>query len=351
MINLSRHLKKFKNTFIYNKKETENILNKINDFKDKDVVAICNPECIGITNSTNDIIKNVVLIKELLNKKQVEVISEAIIKSNIKQLIFSSITFGYKELIEKIYDKNKDIKIKVLWHGNHSLLVMKNEPYFLYSVLELLERNIIVSIAFFKESMYEFYKQKGYNVFFLTNNVQNLDEYIISKEINDKTTIGIYSAGNRWEKNTFNQLSGVSLIENSVVDIIPVNNLVKDFCKLMNIDIKEENLSFLTRDKLFKRMQENDVNLYITFSECSPMLPLESLQLGIPCLTGNNHHYFKNSKLIDYLVVNSEDDVNEIKEKIEIAIKNKDEIITLYKVWKKDYDLEYKELINKFLED
>lgn len=70
-------------------------------------------------------------------------------------------------------------------------------------------------------------------------------------------------------------------------------------------------------------MAQNDVNLYVTFTECSPVVPLESLEMGVPCITGNNHHYFKDSKLYDYLVVKSEDDINEIAQKIKLCLEKR----------------------------
>ena len=81
------------------------------------------------------------------------------------------------------------------------------------------------------------------------------------------------------------------------------------------------------------------------------MLPLESLELGVPCITGNNHHYFRNSKLSDYLIVKAEDDINEIYEKIKFAISNKDEIINLYKIWKNEYNLFCENKLSEFLND
>ncbi|MNN86015.1 hypothetical protein D3C81_2033700 [compost metagenome] len=97
-------------------------------------------------------------------------------------------------------------------------------------------------------------------------------------------------------------------------------------------------------------MSKNDINLYVTFTECSPMVPLESLELGIPCVTGNNHHYFKGTKLEDYLIVKSEDDINEIVDKIKICVEKKSEIIDIYREWKKIYDYEVAENIRSFLD-
>ena len=75
----------------------------------------------------------------------------------------------------------------------------------------------------------------------------------------------------------------------------------------------------------------NSVNLYVTFSECSPMLPLESFEVGVPCVTGNNNHYFKDGDLHKYTVVNNEEDPLEIVERINDCINNKKRIMEEYK--------------------
>lgn len=96
-------------------------------------------------------------------------------------------------------------------------------------------------------------------------------------------------------------------------------------------------------------MAQNDINLYVTFSECAPMLPIESMEVGTLCITGDNHHYFKNTPLEKYLVVKREDDVIAITNKIKYALDNKDEIFRLYKEWKKNYDIESIESVKEFL--
>ncbi|MNP50087.1 hypothetical protein D3C76_1443250 [compost metagenome] len=96
-------------------------------------------------------------------------------------------------------------------------------------------------------------------------------------------------------------------------------------------------------------MSENDVNLYVTFSECAPMLPIESMEMGVLCLTGNNHHYFKNTDLEKYLVVDREDDIISIYNKALYAMENKDKIMEIYKKWKINNDIESKESVEKFL--
>ena len=96
-------------------------------------------------------------------------------------------------------------------------------------------------------------------------------------------------------------------------------------------------------------MAKNSLNLYVTYSECAPMLPLESMENNVVCITGNNHHYFKGTKLHDYLVVEREDDLTDIENKIKYALEHKDEIFELYKEWKKQNDAESAQSVQDFL--
>ena len=351
---MSRHIKKVKDILRFNKSKINNIINKIEKMSNNEVIAIYNSENIGITNSTKDLFKeeNTLGIKEVLNEKELEIISNCIASSKVKQIIFSSMTFGYIRLIKKIKYLNNNINISVFWHGSHAMLVQRDEAYFLYNIIELMNLKLIDKVAFAKESMAEFYKLKGYNAFFLPNTV-NLKK-VIKKEnnCNNKSSninIGIYSAGNRWEKNTFNQLSSIFLLNNAVVDVIPNNKLIKTFCKEFKIKLLENNIKYLSREKFINKLSNNDINLYVTFTECSPVLPLESFEVGTICITGNNHHYFRGYKNLEKTIVKSEDNIQEIKEKIEYCLENKKQIIEEYINWKKEYDSFCLEKFNEFI--
>ena len=106
----------------------------------------------------------------------------------------------------------------------------------------------------------------------------------------------------------------------------------------------------IPRNELLDRMSKNTLNLYVTFSECAPMLPLESFETDTICLTGNNHHYFKNTELEKYLVVSNEESPVEISKKIKLCLKNKEEILKLYKSWKKENDKLSIQSVKEFIE-
>lgn len=348
---MNRHVKKVKSIFFYQKGYTNSVIDNINKVKDTSFVAIYNPETKGIMNATIELFgkEKSIELYEIFNKKQILNIARAIVDKKFKQVVFATMAYGYKDLAEKIHELNSTIKIKFMWHGSHSLFVNYNEQKFLEELLQLQKRGIVSTIGFFKSAMANFYGQKGYNACLLMNDVNLKNTY--TKDNKDKRIkIGLYSSGDRWEKNTYNQLSSCAMIKDSYVDVIPNTKLATSFCELMNIKMLDNNsVVSVSREELLERMANNTVNLYVTFTECSPMIPLESFELGVPCVIGNNTDFFKNSKLNDMLVVKEEDSIDEIYEKINIAIENREEIMKLYKEWKKDYSKEVIKLKEEFL--
>ncbi len=158
---MSRHVKKIKEIILkkgYNKAEVSNIVNDIYKYKNENTIAIYNPENIGIMNSTKDLFKCSIAIGEVFSNKAIKEIAQAIVDSNISQVVFSSIAFGWSGIAEYLKILNPNIKIKFSWHGSHAMLVQRNETYFLYNILELADRKIVDSIAFVKESIVLFYK-------------------------------------------------------------------------------------------------------------------------------------------------------------------------------------------------
>lgn len=348
---MNRHVGKMFTIFKYPKKSVKIICEEIEKYKKSSYIVFYNPECIGIMNATKEIFKNTISLNELFNKRAIEDIAKSVANSGVKQVIFATMAHGYKTLAEKIKEENSNIIIKFMWHGSHSLFVNRDEEYFLESILDLEKRGIVTSIGFLKESMAKYYSLKGYNSHFVMNTVNSISKKKASKSSDSTIRVGIYSSGDRWEKNTYNQLSACSLVSKDiVVDSIPATSLFKSYCNLMNIKYNDEiSTDSVSRGELIDRMSKNTVNLYVTFTECAPMIPLESLEVGVPCIVGDNNHYFTNSKLENYLVVKSEDSIDEIAEKMKLCIENKNEIIKLYKEWKKDYDIRSKNSVEEFL--
>ena len=351
--------------YVKEKQIIDECINKIkSEYTNSRYIVLHNSRWLGVTSATYELFENYIDLQEISKKVDARKIAKAINNSNIKQVILSAFCAGWEDLCIEIKKINPNIKIKCFYHGSHSQIIeeVNNELY--TNVIKLHKERIISKLATCKESLYEFYKTEGYDISFIKNTVRIKDEtknkikeYKIEleeeikknkeKKESNKLKIGIYAAGNDWRKNVYNSFASASLLDNSIIDTVVVSDEINEFAKYHNINVIGSKTR-IEREKLLAKMALNDINLYVTFSECAPMLPLESLEMGTVCITGNNHHYF-NGKLKDYLVVDREDDVIAIKDKIKLCLDNKDEILKLYKSFKESYDSESKKSVKEFL--
>ena len=80
---------------------------------------------------------------------------------------------------------------------------------------------------------------------------------------------------------------------------------------------------------------ERRIALYFVFSDFDSLFPLESFEVGVPCLIGTANRCFDNSKLEDYIVVHNEESPSNIANDIKKIIENREKILNYYKKWKK----------------
>lgn len=315
-------------------------------------VAICHPDWIGVKNATKYTFGNEILeVREQYTEKEARMIAQEIIDAGKKLVIFNAFANGWEKIVLALKEINPKVKIKILIHGGNALLA---EPYdwnVHNMMLDLYGKGKVDELGFVKKSLYEFYKAKGYNASFLMNDViiENKEQYMPISKSRDFIKIGLYASGDRWVKNTYNQISAISLIKNVKLDCVPINEKISTLARIYDVNLTGQNKN-IPKEELYKRMADNDINVYVTFTECAPLIPLESLELGTVCITGDNHHYFTGTELEKYLVVNKEDDIMEIYNKINYALENRKKILELYKDWKKQYSEKAKESIKKFLE-
>ena len=340
--------KKIKEEQKHYSEQVEKAIEKIKQYKDKDYIVFYNPTWLGVANSTKGLFENIVPLEHVYNKKDIDKLVNAIIENNIKSVIFSQICDGWTETIKKIKEKNENIIIKVIWHGNCYEYFSDFTWNLNKEVMNLYKENKIDSFGFVRSIMYEFYKKVGFKSYYLQNNVhlENIEK--VKKISSDKRKIGIYNADTRELKNIYTSLSAIKLVPNAIADVVPINEGAKKFTEILQLETTSIN-DYIPTEELLKRIQKNEVNIYPTFTENAPMFPLESFEMGVPCLIGNNNDYFVGTKLGEYVILTKEDDPEYLKDRIVDCIEHKDEIMKLYREWKKDFNKKCKNWVNEFV--
>ncbi len=313
-----------------------------------ETITIYNKNWLGTKNATLELFDNCLGLESIEYKELIPEYASVLNRQGIKQIVFSAFEDDWFELIDNLKEQNPALCIKVLWHGSNAMHIEDYDWKVFKKIFKYLNDKKIDSIGFVKKSMYEFYKKKGYDVEFVMNTVHLETKYPKKNRDIQQVKIGVYASGDRWVKNFYNQLSAASLVENHLIDCVPLSEKTKEFGSLIKANIVGVGHP-ISREELLKRIASNDINIYVTFVECAPMIPLESLEQGVPCITSKNHHYFEGTALEDYLVVDSPDNIIDIYKKILYALENKEKIVKLYKVWKKENDKLSKKSVDEFL--
>lgn len=343
-------IKKRKNlvtkTYLKNTAET---ISKIKPNDKCNYIVFHNPDWFGVTNATIELFENTVPCREIYRKSDLKKIVKTIKKCGYKQVIFSGFCIGWKDLAMLLYDE--EIITKVYFHGSFSQVLESYGWERHREIIKLSQEGIITTLGSCKESLINYYKKFGCNARLLTNKV-NVKKYEKTKK-NDKFVIGVYAAKTEdFRKNAFTALAAASLVnkKNVVVDMVPLTNSAISFAEMLDLKIDGVSKS-IPREEILKRMSNCDVVIYVTFSECAPMIPLEAFAQDVPCIVGNNCHYFKNEELEKYIVVNHENNPKDIAEKIEYTIKNKNKVLKLYQDWSRRNTERTDKLLEEFLKD
>jgi hypothetical protein len=320
-------------------------------FKEGGYIVIYNPDWLGTTYATKELFEHTLPIGEFNSEKYSRQYAEQICSKKPKLVVFSAFAEGWEKIARYVKEIDEKIVIKTIWHGSNAMHVEEYDWFRFKEIFNLYNDKVISSLGFVKKSMADFYKLKGYNTEFVMNTVAvEKDKYV--EEKNEKKSknlkIGLYASGDRWVKNFYNQICATSLVPNVSVDCIPIGEKVYELADLLQLHVSGS-LKPLPREELLSRIAKNDINVYVTFVECAPMLPLESFELGVPCITGNNHHYWENHELRKYIVVEEADNSMKIYEKIMFCLENKEKVLKMYSEWKKEYDKEVKKNIANFL--
>lgn len=280
-------------------------------------------------------------LREQYTAKEASKIAKIINDAQKDTVIFNNIMDGWDKLITYIKSENSKIKIKVIIYDSYSQL-SDEENWLKYNlILELYAKKKIDEIIVTNKDMYEYLKTKEYNVRLFVNNINVSKDYIQDREKSELTKIGLYEAEDIYVRNIYNQLCASGLLENYEIDCFPINYKIVSMARRHNINLIGTTES-LNKEELYKKMAGNDINLFVMHSGIDSIRPIESLELGTICLVGKNN-CFEGTELEKYIVVQNENNVLEIADKIKSALENKNEILDVYKRWKEDYDKNAKE--------
>ena len=288
------------------------MLEKLQEYKNKSSIVLVPRHDLKYYESIKFTLGNAIKIdKEVGNDELINALNE----SRIKKIYL----FGYHDLYRYMLPRLTK-KFEVCWIYNDSFSNLSNGGvrYNLNTIFEYYERKLIRSIGCLSVDNRKVFENAGYKCEYIDLKIKT----VRSKKVNSES-IGILSDDYDPNNNFYNQLAALTFIDYDVCKFRSCMGSTTHFCKYFNIKSKIlDNIDIVLKD--------NFVNLYVNFTNTNKELIMKSFNNGVPVIVGNTDFYDSSDYLKEHLVVKSDDDINEIVEKIKFVKNNYRNIIAEY---------------------
>ena len=288
------------------------MLDKLIEYKNESSIVLVPKQDMKYYDSLNYTLKNAIIVD---NVKEDTRIIDIINNSNIKKIYLVGNHDLFRFILPRI---KKDINVCWIFNDAFSSLSNAGVRYNLNTIFEYYDRTLVDIIGCFNKDNVLVFENAGYKCEYIDLKLEQKDIKLI-----ESNSIGIISDDFDPNNNFYNQLAALTFVDYDVCKFMSVMKATNHFYKYFNI-----------KSKVLKNiddvMKDNFVNLYINFTNTNKELILKSYNYGVPVIVGNTDFYDNNKYLKEYLVVKSDDDVNEIAEKINFVKNNYKKIMEEY---------------------
>ncbi|MGB0621139.1 MAG: hypothetical protein ACPGVZ_16905 [Myxococcota bacterium] len=331
------------------------------------VLAIAPAGYTGVANATRRLFPATVEVDAaalVLEGDRRELV-QAMLASGADRMVFSGWIDGFAEVARGLKRARPASFVGALWHGTPMQLADADERLQYDRVVTLLREGVLDRVGFLKTGEGEAHARRGLTAVDVFNPPPEgtPKRATIAREADAPLRVGLFSAGPSWRKNPYAMLAALARLDQVALTGV-LDAAAQAHARALGLALAHVRSDPFDEETLATRLGAQDCNLYVTLSECSPLLPLESLHLGVPCLIGASSHLFAGTPLLDgggateaaqfldaRLVVARADDPRAIAEAIRGAVDDRAAIADAYSVWAPAYAAHARDAIAGFLSD
>lgn len=311
-------------------------------------IAIVNPEWRGIYSSTVNLFPVVLPLRDGLTHRGARAIVELLIGTGASRFVMSGLPPSYEHLVRPL--QAAGASLYVLWHGSFMQSSANHEWQSFCLLKRLLREGLVHKVGFVKAGMADAFKRLELPATFVMNAIGQAPPAASTPEAGGPH-LGIAAVKlNLWRKLPFAMLAACGDISGAVVHLAGADDRVIEFVEQMSLNARIQRGS-IPQTEMPRWLASKHLNLYVTISECCPMLPLESLAVGVPCLLGPTSHLFEDDPYLhSRLVVPYPDRHEIIAQYIRTALRERDQIVAAYTHWLPGYLKQSQQSVRQFLD-
>jgi glycosyltransferase involved in cell wall biosynthesis len=313
-------------------------------------VVVLHPDWRGIRASTSQFTRaeQLLFLKDNISESTITAIAAALHEAGVKRVLFQGFTTSWQSLARGLKTVAPEIKLYCIFHGSFYQMGQDYDRRQLTAILKLQKMGILERIGLVKYGMSETLKAAGYATGFVMNYLEKIPDGPAPYPHGIPFKVGIW--GREWDstKPLYPSLAACCHFQNVRPLVYGGGAASQELLTAFKLagEIRKE----VPQPKMPRVLREMYINMNVSLSECAPMLPLESLSVGVPCLISDNNHYFDDhSYLHRMLVVSQPDSDYDIMKKLRAAMEWRDDIIQAYIEYAPGYIARAKQSYTEFL--
>lgn len=285
-----------------------------------EIISVASPYFRGVRSATVEMVPDIIEISNIYSRKKATDLARLILGYSPKKVLISGYAKGHELLIQQLKKANPDLRIFVLIHS--AFIWFDSYPaenYVFEQFINMAKSGIIEKVGFCKRDLAEYFKGQGINTYFVMNRFY--PERFVTKHISKSNiNIGVFGQ-NHWHRNITNQVIGALMVNNTHIHVNEISDHF--FIDKARITV----YGILPKAEFLKLYAGLDINMYISMTDCFPMVAIESMQYGVPCLVSDTSDVYSfNAKLKKWLTVSTIDGPIGISNKINEVIDNYNDI-------------------------
>lgn len=317
---------------------------------DLSAIAVMHPDWRGVRRSTEELFPEHFLQDDTLDAQSGERLARLLLETESRHIVLGGFPPGYEHLVVALHRLAPQVRVYSYWLGSF----LQNADASVWSTFRKVEQlcrsGKIYKWGFAKKGMAEIVQSLGLRTGFLMSLVRQLPEGP-STPLAGGPHVGIWAIEPIWRKLPHAMLAACRMLDNVTVHGSGQNELAAEFAAFLNLSTKIS-AHPIPQLQMPTKLAQMHLNLYVTLSECAPMLPLESLAVGAPCLLGPNSHLFEDDPYLhSRLVVPYPDRALVIAEYAQRALDERTAIVTAYQRYAPNYNARALQSVQSFLHD
>lgn len=313
-------------------------------------IALTNPHWKGVTSATRNLFPMSLPVNDDLVPRTAQQLADRLAETGVRRIVISGLPWTYLHLIDALRRRHPQIECRIFWLGSLMQSGEQTNWKAFCQVNRLAREGAICKVGFAKSGMAELMQGLGIRSSFVLSAIDRMP-VAASEPDAGGPHLGVWAVNMKvWRKTPFAMLAAAREIPGAKLHLSGGNKRVAEYVRELGLvaEMREKAIPAADMPAHLMRMH---LNLYVTLSECCPMLPLESLAEGVPCLLGPSSHLFEDDPyLFSRLVVPFPDRHEVIARYLRQALEERDEIVAAYRRYLPGYLERTDESLAEFLD-